>query len=98
MLMATNSGTGIPGSFSDGVYSSSDSGSHWTLINNGLSTGDINSVAISPANPSVIYAGLAGGASTNNSNLGQIFYGGVNTSADGGANWTALFKTPPIHP
>jgi photosystem II stability/assembly factor-like uncharacterized protein len=97
LLMATEEGPSKPAGYDDGIYASSDSGNHWTQIINGLTTGTVSSVAISPVDPNVCFAGLAGGGSTDQNNLGQLFYGGIFNSTNGGNNWQPLYVTPPMN-
>jgi photosystem II stability/assembly factor-like uncharacterized protein len=59
---------------------STDGGSTWNAADAGLSYVDVRAVAIDPANPSRIYAGMGGATSGI-----PVF-----TSADGGANWTSF--------
>jgi photosystem II stability/assembly factor-like uncharacterized protein len=58
----------------DGVYYSSDGGERWTRRGEGLPAANVLSLAVSPADPRVLYAGLGGQ--------------GVYRSADAGQTWT----------
>ena len=62
----------------NGVFMSTDCGSSWTAVNNGITTAYISSVAISPnyATDQTVFAG---------SNDGDMF-----KSTNGGAEWTVL--------
>lgn len=55
-----------------GVFKSTDEGESWTAVNNGLGGLDIYSLAVAPANPSLVYA---------------ITDQGVWRSLDGAATW-----------
>src|ERR1700676_740543 len=44
-----------------GVFKSTDGGENWTAINNGLADPLVSSLAISPADPAVVYAGTRSG-------------------------------------
>ncbi|MBN9381507.1 MAG: hypothetical protein J0H74_12120 [Chitinophagaceae bacterium] len=97
LLMATNSGPGVPGWHGDGVYMSNDSGNHWMGIDTGLTSGAANSVAFSPFNPQICLAGIAGGRSTNRNNQGQLFSGGLFSSTNGGGRWQPFYNTAPAN-
>lgn len=97
LLMATNSGPGKPGWHGSGIYVSNDSGDHWMPVINGISTSAGNSVAISPLNSQVFFAGLSGGKSTSRNNPGQVYFGGIFSSANGGGLWQLLYNTPPAN-
>jgi photosystem II stability/assembly factor-like uncharacterized protein len=62
---------GTPG----GVFRSSDGGSSWTAVNNGLGSLTVLSVAVDPRDPGVAYAGT---------------YGGLYKTTSGGASWRQL--------
>ena len=64
------------GTYSGGVFRSTDSGTTWTAVNTGLTSQDIRSLAINPTTPTTLYAGTWGG--------------GVFRSADSGTTWTAV--------
>jgi hypothetical protein len=49
------------GTFNDGIYRSTNGGTSWQVINNGLGSSDIRSIAIDPVNPEVLYAGSGNG-------------------------------------
>lgn len=67
-----------------GVYKSSDGGQSWTNTTAGIAgVRTATDVAIDPTNPSVIYAGMVGGASTSSAR-------GVYRSTNGGQTWTPL--------
>ena len=59
----------------DGVYRSTDGGLHWEPRSDGLPDDTVLALGLSPAEPELLYAGLAGQ--------------GVYRSEDGGQHWTA---------
>ncbi|MCP4696032.1 MAG: hypothetical protein GY862_04165, partial [Gammaproteobacteria bacterium] len=61
-----------------GIYKSTDSGAHWSLVNPGLPELKIRTLGITPVSPAILYAGTNG-------------YG-VLKSTDGGRNWTAASR------
>ena len=63
------------GTFQDGAFKSTDGGKSWTAISNGLMSEDVRSLAINPANPDVVYAGLGNGV-------------GLYMTTDGGQSWS----------
>lgn len=72
-----------------GIYKSTDGGTTWTQLTNGLPAVLEANIAIAPSNPQVIYAMIAsvnpaGGSGPVN------FY----KSSDGGAHWTLRTRTP----
>ena len=79
-LYATGSisvGTGSSASTINAIFKSTDSGSNWTTITNGIpTTTTILSLAINPSTTSILYAGTSGS--------------GIYKSTDSGASWTAL--------
>lgn len=84
---------GVPGAMpptiANGVFKSSDGGNSWVHASNGLpryagagsSHWSVLALAINPANPQVLYAGLSNLYATSIS-------GDVYKSTDGGANWS----------
>jgi photosystem II stability/assembly factor-like uncharacterized protein len=62
----------------DGVFKSSDGGSSWTGVNEGLESRDISCIALDPQNTSVIYAGSWGR--------------GVFKSSSSGSRWTSVWN------
>ncbi len=55
-----------------GIYKTIDGGAHWAAINQGLTIGNVRSIAIDPSNSSLLYAGTSGG---------------VFKSIDAGSSW-----------
>jgi len=47
--------------FDDGVFKSTDAGTTWTALNDGLTTPHVSTLAIDPDNPNRLYAGTQGG-------------------------------------
>ena len=58
-----------------GLFKSEDAGAHWRPANNGFREGTIRALAIDPATPTTLYAGL-------DSDHGSLF-----RSTDGGQSW-----------
>jgi photosystem II stability/assembly factor-like uncharacterized protein len=58
-----------------GIYKSTDGGDNWNKINNGLTSADVNYLAVDPVNTGTIYAGISGN---------------VFKSTDGGASWSEI--------
>jgi len=83
--------TGVPGdrdtyyfgSVGGGVWKSTDGGSKWFNVSDGFFGGSVGSVAVSEADPNVIYAGL--GEKTVRGNVSSNF--GVWKSTDAGKTW-----------
>ncbi|MGH9520320.1 MAG: WD40/YVTN/BNR-like repeat-containing protein, partial [Terriglobales bacterium] len=69
----------IDGGPESAIYKTSDAGKTWTRLRNGLPGGALGRIglAISPANPGIIYATVEAARRT----------GGVFRSTDGGASW-----------
>ncbi len=61
------------GSFTNGVYKSTDQGMTWYKKSNGISKLSIQSLAINPTSPNIVYAGT--------------YAGGLYKSTDSGENW-----------
>ena len=69
-----------------GVWRSTDSGANWTPLTDYECSLAMGSLAIDPANPSIVYA-----ATGEQHFSGDSYYGcGVLRSTDGGNNWTRL--------
>ncbi|MEM9835754.1 MAG: hypothetical protein AAF828_04600 [Bacteroidota bacterium] len=83
------------GSASGGLWRSKNGGIDWQPIFDEEKTSSIGSVAVSDANPSVIWVGTGEGNPRNSANYG----GGIYRSLDGGDNWElmGLEKTRAIH-
>ena len=60
----------------DGIHRSGDGGKTWTVLNEGLTTTNIRSLAQSAMDPHVLFAGTNGS--------------GLYKSVDGGAHWQAM--------
>ena len=76
----------IVGSAGGGVWTSSDNGKSWTPRGDSLPDLAIGSLAVDPANSSIVLAG-----SGENDNCGDCFPGdGIYISTDNGVTWTTL--------
>jgi len=71
-------------SLSPGIYQSTDAGNSWTQLTNGLPSSNFGrtALAISPINPSVIYAGIT------DASIYQTI--GLYRTTDGGATWAVV--------
>jgi len=71
----------------DGIYKSTNGGSSWTKINQGIgSSTHVAAIAVSPGNSNIILAALASG----NWFKGDMANEGIWRSTDGGAAWTKV--------
>ena len=64
-----------------GVFKSTDNGSNWSAVNNGLTNLDVQAVAINPDINTTVYAGTSGG--------------GIFKTTDGGTTWIAVNGVAP---
>ena len=64
-----------------GVYKSTNAGVTWSQVNTGMTYFKVQALAISPSNPSVIYAGTDQNGGANS---------GVYKSTNAGASWTLM--------
>jgi photosystem II stability/assembly factor-like uncharacterized protein len=71
------------GGIDSGIYKTTNSGTNWFPVNNGLTYIKVNCLAISKSNPSILYAGTdsLGGASS-----------GIYKTTNGGNNWTMVMN------
>lgn len=75
-----------------GIWKSFDSGANWIPTSDSTPTLAVNSLAIDPANASVLYAGTGEAA-----NPVDGFQGvGIYKSSDAGANWTVAGNSPSL--
>lgn len=74
-------------SYNNGFYKSTNSGTNWTPMNNGLGSdaAKVWNTAIDPAQPNTLYLGI--------NSIGQNS-GGIYKSVNGGQNWTKLTSFP----
>ena len=70
---AQGTGTVFMGTIAGGVRKSTDGGSSWSALNNGLTTPIVQALAIDASGPQTVYAGTVAG--------------GLFKTADGGATW-----------
>ncbi|MBX2816145.1 MAG: T9SS type A sorting domain-containing protein [Saprospiraceae bacterium] len=81
--------TWYAGSVGGGVWRTEDGGGSWTHLTEGLPQLAIGALAISPANPEVLYAGTGEGILS----LPSIDGMGIWKSSDRGATWSPLQST-----
>jgi len=84
-------GGGVDGS--GGVFKSTDGGTTWTQLTNGLPPVLEANLAIAPSNPHVVYAMVA--AANRPGVSGPV---GFYKSTDGGAHWTLKTRMPGVRP
>ena len=90
----TEVGTFYFGACAGGVWKTTNGGSHWRNISDGFfNTAAIGALAVSQADPNVIYAGTGEVTIRSNVSHGD----GVYKSTDGGRTWknVGLAATPP---
>ncbi len=78
--------------YSAGVYQSADGGANWAVANAGLSSTRILDLAIDPAAPSNVWAGIAWGGSAWTAD------GGVTWNRDDGDSWITALAIDPSAP
>ncbi|RPJ61448.1 MAG: hypothetical protein EHM23_06870 [Acidobacteria bacterium] len=78
-LVVSPSGAIWAGTWSNGVFASTDGGLNWSPSSTGLADPNVNALVIDPTNPAVLYAAT----------LTAVF-----KSVNGGANWTAVLVEP----
>jgi hypothetical protein len=72
-----------------GVWKTTDAGASWAPTSDLLSNIAVNSLAMDPNNPQVLFAGTGEGYF----NIDQAVGGGIFTTTDGAATWTQLPNT-----
>jgi photosystem II stability/assembly factor-like uncharacterized protein len=72
----TNTTTMYVGTYGDGIFKSTNGGTSWSAIDNGLTNSAVYSLVIDPTNTNTIYAGTWGG--------------GIFKSTNGGTSWSAI--------
>ena len=77
------------GSVSGGIWSSADAGATWAPVDDFMANLAVSTLALDPANPSVLYAGTGEGFY----NADSIRGAGVFKSTDGGLTWPQLPAT-----
>jgi len=79
----TTDGTILAGAASGGVWKTTDQGSTWRPLTDGLSDLSVGALAYAPSNPEVVYLGSGEGG------LGSFFVPGIGLlrSSDGGETW-----------
>lgn len=81
--------TWLVGSAGGGVWKTTDAGASWTVLTDDLPNLPVSALAMSPANPDVIY----GGTGESFYNIDTINGNGLIKSLDGGQTWTPLAST-----
>jgi photosystem II stability/assembly factor-like uncharacterized protein len=71
-----------------GVWKSSDGGLHWKPVTDAMPTSTFGSIAISPSDPNVIYAGSGEANIRGNVEVGN----GIYRSTDAGKTWQHVWK------
>lgn len=77
------------GGVAGGVWKSTNGGASWTPLGDFLANLAVTSLAMSPQNPNVLYAGTGEGQLNGDAIRGA----GIFKSVDGGATWTRLAAT-----
>ena len=62
VIALADSATVYAGTFDHGVFKSTDRGASWTPFNTGLSSTDIEALAVDPRTATTVYAGANGGS------------------------------------
>ena len=79
----------IAGGVSGGIWRTVNGGSSWTAVDDLMANLAVNSMAMDPANPDVIYAGTGEGFFNSDAVRGA----GIFKSVNGGLNWSQLINT-----
>ncbi len=74
------------GSATGGVWKSTDAGTTWTPVFDDQDASSVGAVAVSPANPQLVWVGTGEANMRNSSGVGR----GVYRSRDGGKTWTKV--------
>ncbi len=77
------------GSAGGGVWKTTDAGATWTVLTDGMPNLPMSTIAMSPSNPNVIYAGTG----ESFFNIDTINGNGIIKSVDGGATWSQIAST-----
>ncbi len=78
---------GAFGGTGGGIFKSTDGGTTWTPLTDGLPPVIEANLAIAPGNPRVLYAAVAGDTSTTHAPPGRTGLVNMYTTSDGGAHW-----------
>jgi photosystem II stability/assembly factor-like uncharacterized protein len=83
------------GSVGGGIWKTNDGGATWAALDDFMANLAVNTMAIDPANPNVLYAGTGEGfLAGNNEDFADVARGaGVFKTNDGGASWAQLSST-----
>jgi photosystem II stability/assembly factor-like uncharacterized protein len=74
------------GAASGGVWKTTDGGTNWTPIFDGMPVQSIGSLAVAPSDPNIVWAGTGEGKIRSHISLGQ----GIYKSMDAGKTWTLM--------
>ncbi|MCX6611342.1 MAG: hypothetical protein NTW74_10885 [Acidobacteria bacterium] len=85
----TTPATMYVGAAAGGVYKSTDAGLNWKAIGDMLPNMAVNSLAIDPSSPDILYAGTGEGFG----NIDAVRGAGIFKTTDGGLTWKALEVT-----
>ena len=77
------------GAAAGGVYKSTDAGLNWTPVGDMLPNMAVNSLAIDPSSPDILYAGTGEGFG----NIDAVRGAGIFKTTDGGVTWKPLDAT-----
>lgn len=76
-----------------GIFKSINGGQNWQAVNNGLTTRYVQTLAINPSNPQILYAGTVGGGVFKSVN-GGLSWSPANTNLPQSANVSSIVLDP----
>jgi regulation of enolase protein 1 (concanavalin A-like superfamily) len=89
VVSPTTPTTMFAGSVGGGIWKTTTSGASWSPVNDFMASLSVATLAVDPANPSVMYAGTGEGFG----NADAIRGAGIFKSVDGGTTWTQIAGT-----